>query len=163
MRAYFQPGQPVYSWFRGLERVLTGWGASLVQGTAAHLDLVQEATDPTWSLLGRSRPQEVEDLLATDLPFLEWEIRAFPLTALLCNGRTVFDLVVQLLGARILATGTAKRLTWWVGTADLPRSPIAVSGWNIPLAQATGLTREGEVELGAVLREAVASRSGARS
>jgi hypothetical protein len=56
MRVYFRPGRPAYwRWFRGLERVLQGLGTSLSEGGATHLDLVQEATYPTWSaLLGMS-------------------------------------------------------------------------------------------------------------
>jgi len=51
MRQYFDPNQPVYSWFSGLCRVVEGMGASFRDRSAAHLDLVQEATDPVWSQL----------------------------------------------------------------------------------------------------------------
>ena len=49
MRGYFESSDTVYSWFRSLERVLGGYGVSYRGGEVAHLDLVQEATDPTWS------------------------------------------------------------------------------------------------------------------
>src|SRR5579864_6836456 len=82
MRNYFQPGKSVYSpWFNALTRVIDGFGASFHAGSSAHLDLVQESTKPVWSELDGL---EREELLKQDLPFLEWEIRAFPLRAVIC-------------------------------------------------------------------------------
>jgi hypothetical protein len=55
MRAYFQRGKPVYGWFRPLARLMEAMGYSYQEGAVAHLDLVQEATDPTWSRLKGDR------------------------------------------------------------------------------------------------------------
>jgi len=52
MRGYFARQPTVYRWFRSLERVLEGMGYFYSKGDVAHLDLVQEATKPTWSVLG---------------------------------------------------------------------------------------------------------------
>jgi hypothetical protein len=77
MRDYYEPGKPVYGpWFNALSRVIEGFGASFRDRTSAHLDLVQESTSPVWSELDGL---EREALLKQDLPFLQWEIRAFPL------------------------------------------------------------------------------------
>src|SRR6202022_112987 len=118
MGAYFQPGKPVYSWFGHLERIVSGVGAAFGTGSAAHLDLVQEATNPTWSILAKERPSEAEALLKADLPFLRWEIETFPIRLVLCNGRSAFDRVVSLLQATIGRCGTAKRVTRWTAKAS---------------------------------------------
>lgn len=87
MRGYYDEGKPVYgSRFNALSRVVEGFGASFRARTAAHLDLVQESTSPVWSELSVG---EKEALLARDLPFLEWEIRAFAPRAVICTGKTV--------------------------------------------------------------------------
>lgn len=70
MRGYYQPGKPIYSWFRSMNRVLDAMGVSYQAGEAAHLDLVQEATDPAWSQLQGRDPGEAQALLTADLPFL---------------------------------------------------------------------------------------------
>jgi hypothetical protein len=73
MRRYFDPAKPVFNaYFGHLKHLLGGLGADFVDGTAAQLDLVQEATHPTWTALRKADPAEHERLLAADLPFLEW-------------------------------------------------------------------------------------------
>ena len=89
MRNYYEPGKPVYgSWFSSLSRVIEAFGVSFKAGSAAHLDLVQESTRPVWSELDTF---ERNRLLDQDLPFLGWQIRAFPLRAVICNGKTVSE------------------------------------------------------------------------
>ena len=90
MRSYFARSSTVYRWFRSLERVLVGMGYTYSKGQIAHLDLVQEATTPTWSALERLHRTEADNLLTDDLPFLQWQIAKFPLRAVICNGMTVF-------------------------------------------------------------------------
>lgn len=149
MRDYYEPGKPVYgSWFNALSRVVEGFGASFRDRTAAHLDLVQESTSPVWSELGAV---EREALLRQDLPFLEWEIRAFPLRAVICTGKTVSVHVRRQLGVEIEEAGTMARIKWWVGHADIAGRRVGFGGWNYPLARPTGLGREGERALGELL------------
>lgn len=158
MRSYYRPGKPVYSWFRSLERVLSGMGVSYVAGEAAHLDLVQEATHPTWSALKVADSAETAALLAADTPFLLWQLRSFPLRAVVCNGRTVFDAVCTLTGAKLVETGKFARLTWNVATTEVGGRTMAVVGWNFPLARATGLDKAGHVELGRLLSKHLPER-----
>jgi len=157
MRAYFQPGKPVYSWFGHLNRVVASLGAEYGTGRAAHLDLVQEATDPTWSLLAQHRPEEASALMSADLPFLRWEIETYPLKLVLCNGRSVFDHVVKVLGAAVVETGTAKRATWWIAKAIAGGRAVGVGGWNMPLVRPTGLDSTAEAVLGSTLGTAARS------
>jgi hypothetical protein len=153
MGSYFEPESPTHEWFNGLERVVQGLGGSYVERSAAHLDLVQEATDPTWSVLKSRHTEEASALLNADLPFLLWQIDAFSLEVVACNGRTVFDTLSQALDAKILEKGQLARLTWWVAQADVAGRTVVLVSWNLPLARPTGLGAQGEVELGHLLGE----------
>lgn len=159
MQGYFGPDRPVYQWFNSLSRVMYGMGMGYQKGEVVHLDLVQEATDPTWSQLKKTSPQEHESLLAADLPFLEWQLTSFPLKAVVCNGRTAYERTRQLLGASICGRGTSERVDWYVGTARQRHGQIALVGWNIPLVRPTGLGSEGEVKLGRILRREIEALS----
>ena len=150
MRTYFQPGKPVYSWFRSLDRVARGFGVRYDLGEVAHLDLVQEATQPTWSDLPA---QELVQLRAADQPFLRWQLETFPLEVIICNGRSVFAGVQSLTNARIVQSGKLARVTWYVALSELPGRVMGVVGWNIPLARPAGLSKEGHTELGRLLCE----------
>lgn len=152
MRGYFDPGRPVYSWFNSMSRVVEGMGARYWAREVAHLDLVQEATDPTWSALLSEKPDEGRSLLDQDGPFLRWQIETFPLQALVCNGRSTFDSVVRLVGAEVVVSEKLARLTWSVALGCVGDRQIAVVGWNIPLARPTGLSSAGQFEMGELLR-----------
>jgi len=78
MRAYFQRGKPVSGWFRPLARVMEAMGFSYQEGEVAHLDLVQEATDPTWSRLKSERPAEAHSLSSNDTAFGDGDSRSRP-------------------------------------------------------------------------------------
>ncbi len=43
------------------------------------------------------------------------------------------------------------RVQWWIGHARLDGRRVGFGGWNIPLARATGLNKEGEAALGQLL------------
>ncbi len=149
MRDYYEPGKPVYSsWFNALARVIEGLGGSFRERRSAHLDLVQESTSPVWSELGRP---ERESLLKHDLPFLEWQIRAFPPRSVICTGKTVGVHIQRQLGVSVDDEGTMARIKWWVGHADIDGRRVGLAGWNYPLARATGLGRKGETALGELL------------
>jgi hypothetical protein len=159
MRDYYDEGKPVYgSWFNALSRVVDGFGASFRNRTAAHLDLLQESTRPVWSELAAS---ERETLLAQDLPFLEWEIRAFPLKAVICTAKTVGVHVRQQLSVQVDEEGTLARIKWWVGHAEVDGREVGFAGWNYPLARATGLGAVGERQLGELLAAKLGLREGA--
>lgn len=125
-------------------------------GEVAHLDLAQEATHPTWSVLSKASPAEFGALRLTDLPFLRWQLETFPLDVVICNGRTVLAEVCRLVGGQITKEGKLKRIRWYVGTSTIDSRRIGLVGWNIPLARPTGLGAEGEQELGRILRSHLA-------
>ncbi len=152
MRMYYQSGKTIYKWFRALNRVIQGMGYSYEAGEVAHLDLAQEATNPTWSDLAKASPTEFQALRSADLPFLRWQLETFQLHTVICNGRTAFDEVCRLVGGQVRGKGQLKLLTWYVGTATVNGREIKLAGWNRPLAQATGLGASGERELGLILK-----------
>jgi hypothetical protein len=150
MRNYFGPGKPIYSWFRGLARVAEGMGVSFQHGSAVHLDLAQEATDPTWSKLPGG---EQSALLGSDLPFLEWQLRSFPFEAVVCTGKTVSTHVRSRMRVEVTEEGEMARIKWWVGNAQLGDRDVGFCGWNFPLARPTGLGVAGEKALGQMLAD----------
>jgi hypothetical protein len=134
MRAYFDADQPVYEgWFKGLSRVVRGMGASFTERSAVHLDLVQEAADPTWSdLLKFDRPK-ADAVLRRDFPFLSRQVEEFAFRAIVCTSKRVEQEVIEALDVNVAASGELARLTWKVGTAKLARGVIGFAAWNIPL------------------------------
>jgi hypothetical protein len=88
-RDYFDPGHnPYMSWFGQLEQILHELGASYLDRSACHLDLVQWATDPTWAKL----PEPTRSsLLQKDVPFLLHQLREHRIRVLLLNGRRVIS------------------------------------------------------------------------
>jgi hypothetical protein len=149
MRGYFSPGRPVFRWFRPLARVVEAMGASFIDRTAAHLDLIQESTRPVWSELSK---HDQTALMAADRPFLRWQISAFPAQIVACNGATVLRAVIDLTDAEVVSTGASQRIRWTVARARLgPTRLVGVGGWHIPLTRATGLGAVGETELGRLL------------
>jgi hypothetical protein len=155
MRGYFRPNKPVYEWFQPLQRVLRGMGLCYDRGEVAHLDLVQEATNPTWSELAKTQPTEAEALRRTDEEFLRWQIGAFRLGVLICNGRTPLEAVQAMVGVSAIRTGKAGRLTWSVATGKIGGRLVGVVGWNIPLARPTGLKSQDELQFGQTLAAAL--------
>jgi hypothetical protein len=152
MRTYYQPKKPIYSWFRSLDHVIRAMGYKYEAGEVVHLDLAQEATNPTWSKLSKTSPAEFAVLRSADLPFLRWQLEAFPVHTVVCNGRTVFSEVCHLIGAQVLEKGKLQLLTWYVGAATLNGRRVRLVGWNLPLARPTGLGTTGEQELGRILK-----------
>ncbi len=151
MRAYYDSGKPVYAWFNGLIRVVEGMGYSFTERTAAHLDLVQEATDPVWSGLAGVDRGQAAAVLKRDTPFLRWQIETFPLRAVVCTSARVLREVRAMLGAAPVADGAMARVRWSVAVAHTACGPFGVAVWNIPLARPTGLDRNGHRELGELL------------
>jgi hypothetical protein len=153
MRAYFDPNKPIYNgWFNGLSRVIDGMGFSYSGRSAAHLDLVQEATDPVWSGLFRADRAQATLVLRRDVLFLRRQIEQFPLrVVILTSARVMSNLSDILPDARIIADGTLARIRWNVRVAETPRGRIGVAGWNIPLARPTGLNADGQRSLGKLL------------
>ena len=157
MTAYFAPGKPVYHWVQPLVRVMSRFGASFTNGDVAHLDLVQEATDPVWTGLRSVDRGSASALLQRDLPFLHWEIEMFPLRTLVCTSATVQRHVLPMVNARVIKQGKMARLTWSVAIGWVAGRAVGVVGWNIPLKRPAGLDNDGQHALGAILKRELAT------
>jgi hypothetical protein len=155
MREYFRPGGNAYSWFAGYSRVMDGMGVSYARGTATHLDLVQESTDPVWRDLRANDPNQAAALLRADLPFLAWQIERFRLAAIVCTSSTVARALSESLGAVVAKDGTTGKRRWAVATARVAGRVIGLASWDRPLAQAPGLTREEQHALGVTVVKAL--------
>jgi hypothetical protein len=151
MAHYFEEGKPVYQWFRPLEHVLNGLGVSYKNGEAVHLDLVQEATNPKWADLQKTRPKELDKLRRADLLFLRSQIERLAPRLILCNGATPRRYLEGLATIKENYKGRKQRLKWFFGTISLNGKKMNVGGWNIPLKQPTGLTNSGFISLGRLL------------
>jgi hypothetical protein len=83
--------RPYWRWFGVLEKVLEmGCGASYLDGTACHLDLVQWATQPVWKDL---TPGVRAELLADGVPHLRAQLKSDNIRLVLLNGRQVLKQV----------------------------------------------------------------------
>lgn len=135
--AYFQRN-PYWRWFRPLEWLLAGVGASYANGSACHLDLVQWATDPTWGAL---TPTVRRELIAEDAAFLRQQLAHEPVETLLLNGQSVIDGFVS-------HTQTPLRYAGQIGdrgltarlVAGYAHHGIAVVGWSTNLQSSYGVT-----------------------
>lgn len=84
---------PYYEkWFSKMEKtVLAPLQASYVGRTAAHLDLIQWATDPLWKEMLEMDPVAAREHLASDLPFLEKQIEDSTAGVFFLSGSPVID------------------------------------------------------------------------
>lgn len=154
MRSYFH-GNVYTGWFARHWRVLQGAGHDYDQD-AAHLDLVQEATDPTWSKLANVNPGQHDTLRTQDVTFLRWLIETFSLHLLLADGKTALDEVAEVTGADLELLGTlgSREVKVYTATGRLPGGGVLVGGWNRPLAFA-GLTSKEDYRLGKMIANAL--------
>lgn len=152
MRGYYQ-GNVYAGWFSRMGRVLEGGGHDYKRD-AVHLDLVQEATDPTWSALGRANREEHDALREQDLPFLRWLIETFPLRLLLADGKTALNGVAEITGADLVPVDRLGKLDVYAGTAYLGDREVMVGGWNLTLARG-GLSAEQDRRLGKMIGDAL--------
>ena len=73
------------------DTILTPAGASYEGRTAAHLDLIQWATDPLWKDMLEVDDAAAREHLANDFPFLEAQINDSSANLLFLSGSPVID------------------------------------------------------------------------
>jgi len=133
--SYFER-RPYRKWFDVLEKVLQPLGASYYNRTACHLDLVQWATDPTWSKL---QGHHKEHLIEAGLSFLRQQLSCESIRLLLLNGSSVVNACRERLGYALTEKGIPGRADWklFVGTAA---EGVTVIGWNKNLQGSFGVS-----------------------
>lgn len=82
---YFE-ANPYDTWFRALDRVIAGTGASFYSGNACHLDLVPYATGQKWTALSVVQRSNLLRKTGSVLPAL---LNSSPIRILILNGSTV--------------------------------------------------------------------------
>jgi hypothetical protein len=84
-----------YQWFSEIEKVvLKPFHFSYQSGSAAHLDIIQWATDPVWSKI--ESKQDCQEMLDGDADFLRFQLGAYEFKYVLMNGKTVIEQVQSL-------------------------------------------------------------------
>lgn len=147
---YYQRN-PYWYWFRPLDAILRGIGASYADGSACHLDLVQWATDPTWRGLS---PATRRALLAADAAFLHQQLTRERIALLLLNGRSVVEAFRASMGAQLAPAGQVsdRRVTAQIVAGDALGS-LRVIGWSTNIQSSMGVTHVLRERLGAAVAE----------
>jgi hypothetical protein len=91
--SYFSSGKS-YDWFKHLNEYANQiFQADYYDGTAAHVDLVQWATDPVW---GKIRDAKTRDnLLKGDIEFLKYQVNQKKYKIVFLNGSKVFEVTTK--------------------------------------------------------------------
>ena len=146
--SYFER-QPYWGWFKQLGPVLEACGASYRDGSACHLDLVQWATDPTWSKL---RPPAIrKKLIADDAKFLANQVQRENLRLLLVNGRGALRQLCRSMADDL----ELEEIKGIKGYAEVPTrlfsgrifGRVRVAAWSTNLQSSFGVTTELRDEL----------------
>jgi hypothetical protein len=86
-----------YNWFEKIEKTInSAFNTSFYNSSAAHVDLVQWATDPVWSLVEKKDPTIARHLIEIEKPLLlehlSWLKRTnSQLSVIFLSGRTVIS------------------------------------------------------------------------
>lgn len=137
--------RPYRKWFDPLDSLIqSSTGCSYYDGSACHLDLVQWATEPTWSSLS----DPIQTILLDDgLPHLKAQLQQDNVRLVLLNGRSVFERVratemssLEEVGAIPRANGDCRI---YVGDGN----GVRWVGWSTNLQSSFGVTREDKRQL----------------
>ena len=124
---------PYMTWFKHLnDNINKHFGLDYLDGSAAHLDLVQWATDPVWG--GIKSEVTKDELLKSDSEFLRYQVGAKKYDIVFMNGRKVKD---QLEGTGIVEVTQTKSTSYKTKTKK-----------TLPLEFFKGTTSNGSLALG---------------
>jgi hypothetical protein len=134
---YFQ--KKPYQWFNAIEDAVNKvCGSSYFKDSACHLDLVQWATDPIWSVILKEDPTDAQYLLESDLPFLcqqfHWIKKYNPrIERFVLSGKTVIDSLTEIFSityvGKTQAAGKKHQYSLYVG--DFYGTPVYGTSMNI--------------------------------
>lgn len=121
-----------YGWFDEIEKVaLAPIGHSYRNGSAAHLDVIQWATDPVWSKI--ENKEECKSMLEADADFLRFQLSSYGFSFVLMNGGTVIEQVKSLglvdleeVGSVSFGHGASRSKLWRGELGDK-----TFLGWNL--------------------------------
>jgi hypothetical protein len=147
-----------YGWFKEIEDVvLEPFGYNYKSGFAAHLDIIQWATDPVWSKI--EDKASCQNMLDADAEFLKFQLSAYGFTYVLMNGKTVVEQVKSLnivdleeVGTISFGNGDARSKVWRGTLGDK-----IFLGWNLNI-QRHETTQANKDDLTAWLKTQMESR-----
>lgn len=135
--SYFNQDEhnPYMAWFKHLnENINKHFGADYLDQSAAHLDLVQWATDPVWGGIDSNHVKA--ELLASDAEFLRYQIESKNFDIVFMNGSQVTEQLVATGIVEVTRThetgyqtesGKPRKLDFYRGTT---RNGSLVLGWS---------------------------------
>jgi hypothetical protein len=124
---------PYMTWFKHLnDNINKHFGLDYLDGSSAHLDLVQWATDPVWG--GIKSEATKDELIKSDSEFLRYQVGAKKYDIIFMNGRKVRD---QLEGTGIVEVTHTKSTSYQTKTKQTK-----------PLEFFKGTTSNGSLALG---------------
>jgi hypothetical protein len=144
-----------YQWFTEIERVaLAPLGLSYEDQSAAHLDVIQWATDPVWSQI--EDKSTCQEMLNDDANFLHYQLESYDFRYILMNGKTVIEQVkslglvdLQEVGTISFGHGNARSKLWKGHLGDK-----TFLGWNLNI-QRHEATSQNKAELTQWLQDQV--------
>ena len=122
--SYFDKGNNPYDWFDHLNNHINShFGYSYHDGSAAHLDLVQWATDPVW---GNIKDEAIKvQLLKDDVDFLRYQVNSKKFDVIYLNGKSVFE---QLTSNRIVTAAPTGKVIHYKTKSGAPRELTCYQG-----------------------------------
>jgi hypothetical protein len=132
-RYFNEDSKPYMTWFDHLnDNVNSYFKCNYRDGSAAHLDLVQWATDPVW---GNIKDKNVKSgLLKDDVDFLRYQINSQKFEVIFLNGRQVFE---QLTNHKIIEATEAETITY-----------LTKTGKSLPVTFYQGESQNGSLVVG---------------
>jgi hypothetical protein len=124
---------PYYKfWFSKMqETVLTPAGFNYVGRSAAHLDLIQWATDPLWQKMKEKDPMEAAAHLDADLPFLVKQLEQSEPKFIFLSGTPVIESLRDLLGLKFAEKTAAE--------GKSSQNSLYVGGWKNAVVLGTSM------------------------
>jgi hypothetical protein len=137
---------PYYKfWFSKMQDiVLTPAGFDYVGRSAAHLDLIQWATDPLWQKMDDEDPKEATAHLNADLPFLIKQLEASDAEFIFLSGTPVIESLTELLSLKFVektaAEGKSSQNRLYVG--KWKNAVVLGTSMNVPDSHTSTAHRE---------------------
>jgi len=137
---------PYYkSWFPKMQdTVLSPVNFSYVGRSAAHLDLIQWATDPLWQDMDDEDPKEAAAHLKADLPFLIKQIEESDAEFIFLSGTPVVESLTELFGLKFVektaAEGKSKQNSLYMGSWK--NAVVLGTSMNVPDSHTSNAHRD---------------------
>ena len=137
---------PYYKfWFSKMQdTILSPINFSYIGRSAAHLDLIQWATDPLWQKMKEEDPIEAAEHLAADLPFLVKQLEQSESDFIFLSGTPVIDSLTEVLDLKFegktAAEGKSSQNSLYVGSWK--NAVVLGTSMNVPDSHTSSAHRD---------------------